>query len=80
MAANSMIELSDQELVELSRFVEEKYGIVLIKKKMLIQGRLSHMLRERGITSFRDYMNILYKDTTNTEITSFLNNLNILTS
>ena len=52
MAANSMIELSDQELVELSRFVEEKYGIVLIKKKMLIQGRLSHMLRERGITSF----------------------------
>ena len=45
MAANSMIELSDQELVELSRFVEEKYGIVLIKKKMLIQGRLSHMLR-----------------------------------
>ena len=75
MAANSMIELSDQELVELSRFVEEKYGIVLIKKKMLIQGRLSHMLRERGITSFRDYMNILYKDTTNTEITSFLNKI-----
>lgn len=72
---SGMIELTDKELIELSSFVEKKYGIMLIKKKMLIQGRLSHMLRERGITTFRQYMDILYKDTSGKEITNFLNKI-----
>lgn len=73
--ATGMIALSDKELVELSKFVEDKYGIVLIKKRALIQGRLSHMLRERGISSFREYMDILYKDSSGVEITNFLNKI-----
>lgn len=70
-----MVELTDKDLRELADFVEKKYGIVLIKKKMLIQGRLSHMLRERGIHSFREYMDLLYKDKSGTEITNFLNRI-----
>ena len=73
--SSGMILLTDQELKEMSDFVEKNYGIVLIKKKTLIQGRLSHTLRERGLSSFREYMDLIYKDKSGVEITNFLNKI-----
>ena len=73
--SSGMILLTDQELKEMSDFVEKNYGIVLIKKKTLIQGRLSHTLRERGLSSFREYMDLIYRDKSGVEITNFLNKI-----
>ena len=70
-----MISLTDKEFVTLTGFIKEKYGINLTKKRVLIEGRLSNMLRERGISSFSEYMDIVFKDTTGTEVKTLLNKL-----
>ncbi|MEM1485281.1 protein-glutamate O-methyltransferase CheR [Oscillospiraceae bacterium PP1C4] len=70
-----MIKLTDEEFTALMTFVKKDYGINLMKKRVLIEGRLSNMLRERGLTSFQQYMDILFKDRTGTEVTNLLNKL-----
>ena len=70
-----MISLTDKEFETLVSFVHTKYGINLEKKRILIEGRLSNMLQERGFRSFQDYMNVLFKDTTGAEVTTLLNKL-----
>lgn len=70
-----MIALTDKEFQTLVSFVHTKYGINLEKKRILIEGRLSNMLQERGFTTFQQYMDVLFKDTTGTEVTTLLNKL-----
>jgi chemotaxis protein methyltransferase CheR len=75
-SANSgLIQLTDQEFKELVNFVHTKYGINLIKKRVLIEGRLSQTLRQKGLTSFRQYIDLLEADRTGTEMTHFLNKI-----
>ena len=73
--AVGLITLTDQEFNSLVSFVKTKYGINLEKKRVLIEGRLSNMLRERGLTTFRQYMDILFKDTSGAEVTTLLNRI-----
>lgn len=68
-------QISDQEFDKLMNFVKTKYGLDLSKKRILIQSRLSNVLRERGLKNFSEYINIVLKDTTGTEITVLLNKL-----
>lgn len=70
-----MMTLTDKEFQTLVTFVHTKYGINLEKKRILIEGRLSNMLQERGFTTFQQYMDVLFKDTTGTEVTTLLNKL-----
>ena len=70
-----LIHLTDAEFHELVTFVKQKYGIELIKKRVLIEGRLSNLLREKGLTSFREYLDVLKRDTSGSEITGFLNRI-----
>lgn len=70
-----MISLTDKEFQSLVSFVHTKYGINLEKKRILIEGRLSNMLTERGYTHFEEYMEVLFKDKTGTEVTTLLNKL-----
>lgn len=70
-----MITINDNEFNTLVTFVKQKYGINLEKKRVLIEGRLSNVLRERGLKSFQEYIDLLFKDTSGTEVTNLLNRI-----
>ena len=53
----------------------DNFGINLSAKKVLVQGRLGNMLRERGFTNYNDYIDTVLKDTTGAEVTTILNKL-----
>lgn len=72
---NNLLQMTDQEFTQLSNFVKTRYGIDLTQKRTMIQGRLTHDLRSRGITSFQEYLKILDNDSSGTEITNLLNRL-----
>lgn len=73
--STGLINLTDKEFVSLVSFVKKKYGINLEKKRVLIEGRLSNMLRERGLTTFQQYMDVLFKDSSGAEVTTLLNRI-----
>ncbi|MEG2086549.1 MAG: protein-glutamate O-methyltransferase CheR [Angelakisella sp.] len=70
-----MMTLTDKEFQTLVSFIHTKYGINLEKKRILIEGRLSNMLQERGFAAFSDYMEVVFKDKTGAEVTTLLNKL-----
>lgn len=70
---NSMIRITEKEFIRLWQFIKQNYGIDLSKKKILIEGRMTHELRSRQINSFDEYIDILLSDNTGTEITTLLN-------
>ena len=74
-AKTHLIHLTEKEFSQLSSFVKTKFGIDLTQKRTLIEGRLTHDLRSRGIQSFQEYLDILFNDSSGTEITNLLNRL-----
>lgn len=74
-AQTGLVHLTDQEFKTLVDFVHSKYGINLIKKRVLIEGRLSQTLRQKGLTSFRQYIDLLKADKSGTEVNTLLNRL-----
>lgn len=70
-----MINIKENEFIELTRFLKNNYGINLIHKKNLIEGRLSNVLIEKGFSSFKEYLNYVYSDITKTELTTLINKL-----
>lgn len=70
-----MLSLTDKDFRTLTQFVHQKFGIDLSKKRILIEGRLSNALQERNITSFQEYMDILFADKSGAEVTLLLNKL-----
>lgn len=70
-----MLNLTDQEFLSLTSFMHKKFGIDLSKKRVLIEGRMSNTLQERGIKSFHDYLEILFADKSGAEMTILLNKL-----
>ncbi|MCI2047901.1 MAG: protein-glutamate O-methyltransferase CheR [Faecalibacterium sp.] len=70
-----MVHLTDAEFSTLTRFVYNKYGIDLHRKRLLIEGRLARELRAHNITTFSEYMNFLFADKTGEEMQRFLNRI-----
>lgn len=70
-----MLSMTDQEFTTLTNFIHQKFGINLSQKRVLIEGRMSALLQKRGITTFDEYMKILFADTTGAEMTTLLNKL-----
>lgn len=73
--STGICQITDSEFEKLMNFVKSKYGLDLAKKRILIQSRLSNILRERGLKNFSEYINIVLRDTTGAEITVLLNKL-----
>lgn len=69
------MELSDQEFHRLVDYMHNNFGINLSAKRVLIQGRLGNMLRERGFTSYNAYLDAVMADTSGAEVTTILNKL-----
>lgn len=70
-----MVQMSDQEFMTLTKYIKDHYGINLTKKRVLIEGRMSSVLRSRNIPNFKAYLDILFNDKTGAEMTTLLNKL-----
>lgn len=69
------IKITDQEFRSLTAHVKERYGIDLSQKRVLIEGRMTNVLRERGMSNFSQYLKVLFADKSGKEATIMLNRL-----
>ena len=74
-SSTDIVKITDKEFSTMVQFVHRKYGIDLSKKRQLIEGRLAQTLREKNCSSFEQYLDLLFKDKTGTEITGLLNKI-----
>lgn len=70
-----MIQIKDHEMQQLSAFVQERFGIRLIEKRNLVEGRLTKLLTDRGINSFSEYFQTVVSDKTGSEILLLMDRL-----
>lgn len=70
-----MINLKDSEFRELTEYMKANYGINLKEKRLLIEGRLSNMVMERGFKDFSHYLKFAFTDTSGNEISTLINKL-----
>jgi len=73
--SNLLVKISNEEFNQLVNFVYDKYGINLSKKRQLVEGRLSHTIKDLGLSSFNQYMDLLRRDKTGDEMLNFLNKI-----
>jgi chemotaxis protein methyltransferase CheR len=73
LTAQRELELTDVELARIARLVYERSGIALHEgKRPLVIARLFKRLRQHGLTSFTDYMNLVERDRTGGELVLLL--------
>lgn len=70
-----MLELTDKEFITLRDYVLNNFGIDLSKKRVLIQGRLTSTLQQKGFNNYTDYIKFVMDDKTGTEVNLLLNKL-----
>ena len=56
------MEITDSEFRRLVSFMHDNYGINLAEKRVLVQGRLGNLLRERGFSSYDEYIDAVLAD------------------
>mgnify|MGYP000400195774 FL=1 len=71
----SALSITDNDFNRLAKFVQSNYGIDLSQKRQLITGRLSTPLKQRGYTSFTDFVNHVLQTKDNDLITLLLDKL-----
>ena len=69
------MEITDAEFQRLVKFMYDNFGINLAAKRVLAQGRLGNMLRERNFKNYSEYLDAVMNDTTGAEVTTILNKL-----
>lgn len=56
--------MTDAEFQRIYRFLKERYGIDMERKKEIVQGRLDNYIRMNGYESYSEYMNAVESDIT----------------
>ncbi|MCH5195524.1 MAG: protein-glutamate O-methyltransferase CheR [Oscillospiraceae bacterium] len=69
------MEITDAEFQRLVKFIYDNFGINLSAKRVLVQGRLGNMIRERGFKNYNEYIDAVMNDKSGAEITIILNKL-----
>ncbi|HBY21721.1 MAG TPA: chemotaxis protein CheR [Clostridiales bacterium] len=67
------MEIENCEFNKLMYFIKSNYGINLEEKKVLLEGRLSNMILERGFESFEEYIRNVFMDNTGKEVKTLIN-------
>ncbi|MCL2036400.1 MAG: protein-glutamate O-methyltransferase CheR [Oscillospiraceae bacterium] len=67
--------ITDNDFKRLYELMESKYGINLKQKRVLIEGRLSNTITQRGFNDFTSFLNMVFADRTGTEMIGLLNKL-----
>jgi chemotaxis protein methyltransferase CheR len=57
-----VIRLKEKEFAEIVEYMKTNYGINLEKKKVLIECRMTKILEKYELSSFREYLDQMYKD------------------
>ncbi|MGN0613197.1 MAG: CheR family methyltransferase [Porcipelethomonas sp.] len=70
-----IIKITDREFDRLVKFIHSKYGIDLSKKRVLIEGRLSKMIAEKGFKTYTEYLDQVLNDETGLETVTLVNKL-----
>ena len=70
-----MIYLKDEEFKVITSFIKTNYGVNLINKRPLIEGRLSNHVADLGFDNYIDYFEYAKKDQVNDEIAILINKL-----
>ncbi len=70
-----MIALTDKEFTTLKDYVLNNFGIDLSKKRVLIEGRLTSTLMQKGFANYTDYINFVMADKSGNEVNLLLNKL-----
>jgi chemotaxis protein methyltransferase CheR len=58
----------DHEMEMLSEFIQTNFGINLTEKRILLEGRLTNLLEERGFENFESYFHTVLADKTEREL------------
>jgi chemotaxis protein methyltransferase CheR len=69
------MKISDTDFKRLYEMMESKYGINLKQKQVLIEGRLSNTITQRGFKDFNSFLNMVFADRSGTEMIGLLNKL-----
>lgn len=56
--------MTQEEFMRICCFVKDRYGIDMIRKKEIVQGRLDNYIHANGFLNYRDYMNAVESDAT----------------
>jgi chemotaxis protein methyltransferase CheR len=76
MAVGQGPELSDSDFFRFCQLVHQHAGIHLTsQKKELVRARLMKILRQRGLSTFREYYEQVMRDSSGAELMSFLDAL-----
>lgn len=68
-----MLNLTNDEFLTLTGYMKRNFGINLEKKRTLIEGRLTNYVLDRGFSNFSDYLDTIFKDPSDGEITKLVN-------
>lgn len=67
--------LSESEFARIVNFVRSNYGIDLGKKKLLIEGRLTNLIEEKGYESFDAYFSDIFSKNSKEDLSILMNKL-----
>lgn len=70
-----MLSIGQADFEKLTSYMLKQYGINLTKKRVLIEGRLSNMIIEKGFADFHAYLQAVFSDSTGQEMTQMVNRL-----
>ena len=70
-----MLKLTDDDFNRLVAYMKKNYGINLDKKRILIEGRLSNTVTQRGFKSFKEFIDFAFADKTGNETMQLVNKL-----
>ncbi len=56
--------MTQEEFMRICRFIKDRYGIDMIRKKEIVQGRLDNYIHANGFYNYSEYMNAVESDIT----------------
>jgi chemotaxis protein methyltransferase CheR len=68
-----MITITPKEFEQFISYIKSEYGLNLIEKKHLLEGRLQNELLQHNFTSFTEYFNYIMGDKTGNAVVDLLN-------
>lgn len=69
------MKITDKDFNRLIKFMKSTYGIDLSRKRTLIEGRLSNLIAEKGLSTFTEYLDCVFADKTGKETVILVNKL-----
>ena len=70
-----MLKLTDDDFWRIVRYIKENYGINLERKRVLVEGRLTNMVNNKGYTDFKSYLDYVLANTKTEDYQKFVNKL-----